>query len=167
MNTHLDMERAGLLIRGELGPAEAARWAEHLEECAACQRVMEEERAMQSLLRLEGSGVGAAAVERAVARLGDTFERERRRTWARQIAVLTAGAAAAALVVAWGVYVWQGPDEAQRTAERLGISAALQRRIVTNLDQLETLDRNPWLSDDFETVVALQRQLEPPREAAP
>lgn len=167
MSTHLDMELAGLLIRGELGPEESARWSEHLAGCAACQRVVEEERAMRSLLRIDAGGADDAAVERAVARLDQSFERERRRGAARQLALLTAGTAAAALLIAAGVYVWQGPDEAQRAAERLGISAALQRRIVVNLDQLETLRQNPWLSDDFETVVALQRQLEPPREAAP
>lgn len=166
MSTHLDMELAGLLIRGELGVTDAARWSEHLATCAACQRLVEEERALHALLRLEGSGASDAAVERAVARLDATMERERRRTWGRQIALMIIGTAAAALLIAWGVYVSQGPDAAQLSAERLGISPAFQRRVVANLDRLETLQEQPWLGEDFETVVAMQRQLAAP-EGAP
>ena len=160
MSTHLDMELAGSFIRGELGEREAARWSEHISTCPNCQKLVEEERAMQSLLRLDGGAVGDAAVERAVAQLGATFERDRRRKWLRKIVLMTAGAGAAALLLAWGVYVWQGPDEAQLSAERLGINPAMQRRIIDNLARLETLRRQPWLNDDFETVVAMQRQLE-------
>lgn len=155
---HLDSELARALVAGELDPAARARWVAHLERCPRCVELVRRERTWSGLLKLDiEPPVPAGGAERLVRRLQPVSARAARRACTRAMLVAAALGLAAGVAAALAYRLYSAPSVWDRSAARLGISPAVQQKIIANLDALETLAREPWLLEHYEATRWLER----------
>ena len=162
---HLDVEIVHQLLSGRLDPTARANAESHLKDCGNCRDLVQRERSLLDMLRLDDRSVeDPSALGRLLDRVeeaepGGAARRRHRRKLkmtARVVAVLAA---------AWGVY-WFRPqvDRNQETARVLGISVRQQMSIVSQLDALSAFGRERWLLANYETVVSLDELIREGRE---
>ncbi|MFH1745541.1 MAG: hypothetical protein ABIG44_00705 [Planctomycetota bacterium] len=147
------MELVRGYVAGTLDPHTHARWAAHLRRCAECRDLVEQQRSWTGVLKL---GDETPKLDGAIDRLLDNVELPGQplSAWQRWRGFLPGLLLAILLGIAAGT-AWRlatTPSAAERHAETLNITRQLQQEIVLRLDALQTLRRDPWLADDFETV---------------
>ena len=157
---HLDIESAHMLVRGQLSAAEETRWLRHADECARCRELLANERSVMKMLELDATPAPDGAEERFDAALGtlpqftaDDAARWRRQTW-------LFGCALISVLVLSVLLVGQIRGRAaipQATAEELHVSQTVQQEVVSKLDPLLTLLREPWVETEYETVRAFEQ----------
>lgn len=110
-------------LADDLPVEDAARFAEHLEQCDGCRDVVDQQRWIDGLLR---SGVKEVSVSPPKAVL-ESFRTSvlRRRRQSRQIACGLAAAAALVVAVGWTVLLnRQAGDRTKRSVEGAGLAAS-------------------------------------------
>jgi anti-sigma factor RsiW len=156
MTDHLDLELVKRLIRGDLDAPTTRDVENHVDECAACRRMVAEERAFQETLALDEAPEGDSATLKKLlhrvdeAPVGGSPPRMRRR-----IAAVALGGVGVIGLMATLAAFWPVEDPNERLAADLGISTRRQAAIVAELDELQTLAKEPWLADRYQTVVAV------------
>ncbi len=153
---HLTVELVHQFLSGQMHSADECRWRAHLDECARCRELVENERTWNSMLNLGEADDPAkpTAMERVLDRVEHVVPQRRTRRRRRLVALL-GGWTLAALLTA--LLVWQvsyppgttDPDAATSVAHEL------RTETVAHLDELRALERDPWLLDDYETVKTL------------
>lgn len=154
--SHLDIELARQLLGGRLSTDEAAKWRRHLAGCARCRDLLDNERAFAAVVNLGRTAPGAAPLGRIDALMERVADPAGRRHRQRIIArvVLGAGALLLTFVLAW--QLTRRPPGPAAIARELRIGPEEQAAVIANLDALQTLQREPWLADNYETVLSLE-----------
>jgi anti-sigma factor RsiW len=152
MTDHPDTEILAF-VRDDLTPAERARVAAHLEECAACRRAVEETRAVLAGLAEALPAPPALDPGRYQAEVRARLRADRgpaRRWWTAPVPVLASAGLAAALLLLAVHYRDPGHPEL-RAVEETAIGARLDLLenypVVERLDLLEDLDVIRGLDD--------------------
>jgi hypothetical protein len=123
--------------------------------------LVRQERVWLGLLKLDEEPPELpGAAERLLARVELPGQRARGRGALHRlipVMVIAIGVGAAAgAAVRWATT----PSAEQRLAAELHVSLDLQREVVSQLPALQALARDPWLADDYETVVWLRRVIQ-------
>lgn len=144
---HPDAELTAF-VTGGLSPAERARVAAHLDDCAGCRQTVEESRAVLTALASEIPAPAPPDWGRYRAGLWARLQPPAPRWWARPLpAIVAAGVATAVLLVA--VYGLDRRPGELATMEETMLGARLpllrQYRVVERLDLLEDLDAVRYL----------------------
>lgn len=155
---HLTIELTHQFLNGQLDPPIQARWEKHLQTCERCRQLVEDERVFSHVLDLgdEAPPPGAPDPEQPSIGLGDIRQRTpagRRRQYALVIGGLLADAA---LIVLLLLQFAVGAPEPDESASDLRVPAELQNQVAASLGALQTLERDPWLVDDYDTVKTLE-----------
>lgn len=153
MAAHLDVQIVHQLLAGQLPSDERARWLEHAAACARCRDMLDNERALMAVLDLGDASrpVDADEFSRRV-QVAAVADRP-----ARLAPLLAAVAAVAVLGVLLAWQLRQRPSRAAVLADELRISPTVQERTVSNLAALTVIQRDPWLCDEYEAAVTLER----------
>ena len=147
---HLDGELARAFLAGELDRNARAHWEAHLQTCPDCRELVERERAWPGLLKLDEAPPPLnGAMDRLLARVVPPGQRRGR--LARLGRRLPLAGLAVLLGIALGLSyrIATTRSAAERSAAELNISTKLQSQVIRNLDNLETLERNPWLPENY------------------
>jgi len=154
---HLSDELAHRLVRGQLDPAAERQWNEHVRRCPRCERLVADERALRSVLDLDAApeAVAGPDPDRVLDRLPAFQSRQvaRRRREIGLVAMAGVVLVMLALLLGWQLAV--GPPGPGALAAELGIPAELQDQVVAHLSALDTLEQEPWLAEQYETVQML------------
>ncbi|MBL8880037.1 MAG: zf-HC2 domain-containing protein [Phycisphaerales bacterium] len=159
---HPDSDKIAAYLLGELNEDEQAAITAHFQICASCSALLESERSLRSLLRLDEVQFARPDSRRIVEMIDELTPDGRRaanrRLWLRRWARV-------AMIAAIGliVYLCRPVDdqEEQRLAAEIGISTELQREIVSNLDSIRVLRGEPWLADEeYETAKLLSELMQ-------
>ena len=156
---HLDVQLVHRLIRGQMDAATRARWAHHLRGCARCRDLVADERALMNVLNLDG-GIAPAGSPTFENVLDQVPGLGAPTTSARRTRLLTSIAGLVAVLALAGLFAWQLralPPGPAALAEELRIPADLQDKVVANLGALDTLQREPWLVEQYEAVHTLEQ----------
>jgi|GEM_PF-3424493 len=174
-------------LMGELSEPEKRRLEEHLKECASCSAEFEKERNLVSMLQsLEKNPAPELLRTRVIARLekqqvskAPLFDSVKRLfTWSRLR--LVTGAAAAILVMIWGMHIFLKPGalertmpsaqrmEKQRAVPAMSLSEDLKSKIeITEQDKYETKPADTYVADEIDIIqeVPASRKPSPPEFA--
>ncbi len=156
---HLDLQTAHQLLAGQLSAAVTMQWQAHVRECARCRDLLAAEKELKSLLALgdvvpqrpEHQGEVQAPPAITAVAASDRQQRRARRMAIGQC-VLIVG-----LAMLLTYQVWRRPSESEQLAAELHITTEQQAQVVANLGLLSTLEAEPWLVEDGETVHTLKR----------
>jgi anti-sigma factor RsiW len=155
---HMDCDDARAYARGEMNAAAQSRWTAHLGDCSQCRDFVAQERALAGLLKLaDDSSQFDGAVDRVLARI----EPAGRRTgeWqARWLGVSIGLAVLLGIALGLGFRNSQTPTPAVHPAPPK-ISDPTQRAAIANLKLLQTIEKDPWLVDDYKAAQWLSKLL--------
>ena len=161
---HLNTEILVPFLDGELPADEMARCREHLRECPACRRQVEQHGAVWDGLDAlpvpaEPDGLTAAILSRTT-RAESELGPRRLRQWARRLAVPAGLAAAIVLaVLAWPGETPKAPADPEPTMELVQETPAQVERILRERELLDTMHEYGDLIEYFDVLVELDKIL--------
>lgn len=164
--SHLNPEQIDAFLTGELSAEDYAACEAHLQTCEACMALLQSERSLRKLLKLEANdAIPTPDSQRIIAGIDTLTDAGRRAILRRRWMRNTVWVAAIAVFVMILLLLRPVTDrEEQRLAEESGLSVDEQRSIVMQLDALRVLREHSWLMDEeYETarlLVELVRQRE-------
>lgn len=159
---HLDLEQIQQFLKARLDAQSRARALEHLGECFACRRTLEDERRFARMLELADlPPIPEPRLQRAIQRVeADRVRRSRRHSLA---AAALAGIGIAVGILAGQPFRRSAVAGSQGTTP--GVASAIEADAVRNLDELIALHREPDPIVNLEmlqTFVQLLEQRRPP-----
>lgn len=156
---HLDVQLAHLLIHGQLGPAEQARWQAHIEGCARCGELLAAERALLAMLSLgDTTAVPASPDIRHV--LDQVTDLGRSAPGAARRKVIAVLGSFLLVIVLASVLAWQLRGAIKSWSEPVresGVTHEEEEQVIAQLNGLVALEQDPWLANEYETVRTLER----------
>lgn len=161
---HLNPETLVPFLDGELPADEMTRCREHLRECPACRRQVEQHGAVWDGLDAlpvpaEPDGLTAAILSRTT-RAESEFGLRRLRPWAQRLAVPAGLAAAIVLaVLAWPGETPKTPADPEPTMELVQETPAQVERILRERELLDTMHEYGDLIEYFDVLVELDKIL--------
>jgi hypothetical protein len=147
---HLDSDAAQKFIGGALDTVALSYWSAHLAACAPCRELVARERSLAGLLKLdEDFPRSAGALQRVLSCVSDAAAPPSRARRFRRAAPSIAMAIVLGAALGFAYRLTTAPTG--HSAED-SLAAPAERRVIENLDILETLQRAPWLAENYETV---------------